>query len=356
MRERFFFANVSIILKYILGVFVLKNVIIAGTIRADEALPVGLKMLLEGKTAIDAVEETIKLVEDNEDDWTVGTGGLPNLLGEVELDASIMDGKTLKAGAVAGIKRYKNPISIARKVMEETPHVLLVGEGADQFADVMGFESADLVTESGRDIHKDFLEGKGIVKKAYDTEESFKTKERYYKSFQRMVKDAKLMKWYKQYTENNHGTVNILAIDVNGDICCGVSTSGLSFKFPGRTGDSPIIGAGNFADNRYGAAACVGVGELVIRLSMARIAVYELSKGATVEEAAVNAIESIRDLAPDKGSVSIMVMDKEGNIAAACNWKDYYFWLATTEHPTPKKIACIFVDLEQEILAEGYHR
>lgn len=334
----------------------LKNVIIAGTIRADEALPVGIKLLLDGGTALDAVEETIKLVEDNEDDWTVGFGGMPNLLGEVELDASIMEGKTLKAGAVAGIKRHKNPISIARKVMEETPHVMLVGDGADQFADVMGFEPVELVTESGRDLHKDFLEGKGIVEKGYDTKESMKLKERYYRSFQSMVKDAKLMKWYKQYTQDNHGTVNIIAKDVHGDICCGVSTSGLSFKFPGRAGDSPIIGAGNFADNRFGAAACVGVGELVIRLSMARVAVYELSKGATVEEAAMNAIESLRDLAPDKGSVSIMVMDTEGNIAAACNWKDYYFWVATTMNPTPKKIACIFVDLEQEKTGEGYHR
>jgi len=338
------------------GAFSMKNVIIAATIRADHALPVGIKMLIEGKSAIDAVEETIKLVEDNEEDWTVGTGGLPNLLGEVELDASIMDGRTLKAGAVAGIKRYKNPISIARKVMEETPHVLLVGEGADQFADVMGFESAELVTKTGRDIHKEFLEGKGIVRKDYDTDETFKTKERYYKSFQRMVKDANLMKWYKEYTEKNHGTVNVLALDANGDICCGVSTSGLSFKFPGRAGDSPIIGAGNYADNRYGAAACVGVGELVIRLSMARIAVYELSKGATVEEAAIHAIESMRDLAPDKGSVSIIVMDKEGKVAAACSWENYHFWLATADNPIPKKIACIHVDIEQEILAEGYHR
>ncbi len=336
---------------------ILKKVVIAGTIRADNGLPTGIKMLMEDRSAIDAVEETIKMVEDNTDDWTVGSGGLPNLLGEVELDASIMDGRTLKAGAVAGIKGYKNPISVARKIMEETPHVLLVGEGAEQFAQVMGCEKADLLTENTRDLHRDFLEGKGIIEKSYDTEETMKTKERYFKSFQRMVKDSNLMEWYDRYVHSNHGTVNILAKDSNGDICCGVSTSGLSFKFPGRAGDSPIIGAGNYADNRYGAAACVGVGELVMRLALARIAVYELSKGATAEEAAINAIKSMVDLAPDKGSVSILVMDKEGNVVAACNWKDYYYWLATSENPTPEKKDCIFVDLELlEKDGVGYHR
>ncbi|NHJ47097.1 MAG: N(4)-(beta-N-acetylglucosaminyl)-L-asparaginase [Asgard group archaeon] len=334
----------------------LPNVLIVGTIRADHALPIGIKLLLEGKSALDAVEETIKLVEDNVDDWTVGSGGLPNLLGEVELDASVMDGKSLRAGAVAGIKHHKNPISIARKVMEDTPHVLLVGEGADQFADVMGFKRTNLLSESSKDIHKDFLEGKGIVKRDYDTEDSLKTKERYLKSFQRMVKNDNLMEWYKKYINSTHGTVNVIAKDQNGNICCGVSTSGISFKFPGRAGDSPIIGAGNYADNRYGAAACVGVGELVIRLALARVAVYELSKGATVEEAAVNAVKSMKDLAPDKGSVSIIVMDKEGNVTAACNWKNYYFWVATPDNPVPQKKKCIFVDLETEKTGVGYHR
>ncbi|MFW9924139.1 MAG: N(4)-(beta-N-acetylglucosaminyl)-L-asparaginase [Candidatus Thorarchaeota archaeon] len=334
----------------------MSKVIIAGTIRADVGLPRGIDLLLQGKNALDAIEETIKIVEDNLEDWTVGSGGLPNLLGEVELDASIMDGATLRAGAVAGIKKFKNPISVARAVMEKTPHVLLVGEGADQFAEIMGFEKSDLLTESARDIHRDFLEEKGIVKRAYDSEETLKAKERYYKSFQKMVEDSDLMTWYKKYAHSNHGTVNILAKDKNGNICCGVSTSGLSFKFPGRAGDSPIIGAGNYADKRYGAAACVGIGEMVIRLSLARIAVYELSKGASVEDAAINAIQSMRDLAPDKGSVSILVMDTEGNVAAACNWENYYYWIATEDNPIPEKRDCIFVNLEGEKEGVGYHR
>jgi beta-aspartyl-peptidase (threonine type) len=333
-----------------------EEVIIAGTIRADVALPTGIELLVEGMSAIDVVEETIKIVEDNLDDWTVGSGGLPNLLGEVELDASIMDGKTLKAGAIAGIRRHKNPITVARKVMEQTPHVLLVGEGADKFADVMGIPEAELVTKNAREIHQDFLEKKGVVKKAYDTEKTLKLKERYHKSFERMVKEDRLMEWYEKYAQENHGTVNILARDQEGNICSGVSTSGLSFKIPGRAGDSPIIGAGNYADNRYGAAACVGVGEIAIRLSLARIAVYELSKGATAKEAAIKAIKMIKDLGPDKGSLSIMVMDKEGKMEAACNFEDYHYWKATAEEKKIQKCQVHYVDVEKEEGGVGYHR
>jgi len=333
----------------------LQNVIIAGTIKSDNAIPKGIELLLRGKSALDAVEETIKIVEDNPNEWSVGSGGLPNLLGEVELDASIMDGKTLKVGAVAGLKKYKNPISIARQVMEQTPHALLVGEGADQFASVLCFEETELLSENARDIHHDFLSGKGLVKKPYDTEETMKTKDSYIKFFQRLVQEKKMMEWYTKYAKKNHGTVNIIAKDMNGDICCGVSTSGLSFKLPGRTGDSPIIGAGNYADNRYGAAACVGVGEIAIRLSLARIAVYEMSKGKTAEDAAILAIETIKDLGKDVGSLAILVMDKEGHTVSAANFEfsifhqeRMHFWIADSLNPIPTKRECIYVDTTTE--------
>lgn len=339
------------------------NVIIAGTINSANAIPKGMELLLQGKSALDAVEETIKIVEDNPNDWSVGSGGLPNLLGEVELDASIMDGKTLKTGAVAGLKKYKNPISIARQVMEQTPHALLVGEGADQFASVLCFEETELLSENASDIHQDFLSGKGLVKKPYDAEETMKKKGRYFKSFQKLVQEKKMMEWYTKYAKENHGTVNIIAKDMNGDICCGVSTSGLSFKLPGRTGDSPIIGAGNYADNRYGAAACVGVGEIAIRLSLARIAVYEMSKGKTAEEAAILAIETIKDLGKDAGSLAILVMDKEGHTVSAANFEfsifhqeRMHFWIADSLNPIPTKRECLYVDTTTEKEGEGYHR
>ena len=318
---------------------------IAGTIRSNVALPTGIQLLMSGRSAIDSVEETIKIVEDNLNDWTVGTGGIPNLLGEVELDASIMDGRTLKAGAVAAIKKYKNPISIARKVMEETPHVLLVGEGADLFAKVIGFKEANLLTQNARELHHDFLEEKGIIERNYDTKKTLRLKKREYRAFKKLVRNKDLMSWYTRYVNTAHGTVNIIAKDKNGDICSGVSTSGLSFKFPGRAGDSPIIGAGNYADNRYGAAACVGVGELAIRLSLARIAVYEMSKGVTIEEAGINAITSLDNLKKEKGKLSILLMDKEGKVFSATNRKNFYFWVATSENPKPEKRKCYYIEV-----------
>ncbi|MEA2071180.1 MAG: N(4)-(beta-N-acetylglucosaminyl)-L-asparaginase [Asgard group archaeon] len=331
--------------------------VIAGTIRSDIGLKKGMALLLKGKTALDAVETTIKIVEDNLDDWTVGSGGLPNLLGEVELDASIMDGQTLKAGAVAGITRHKNPISIARKVMEKTPHVLLVGKGADDFATIMGFPETTLLTKNAQEIHHDFLLKKELIEKPYDTEKTMKLKKRYFRSFKKLLEENKLLKWYEEYTQKNHGTVNVLARDKQGNLCSGVSTSGLSFKFPGRAGDSPIIGAGNYADNRYGAAACVGNGELAIRLSTARIAVYELANGKTVEEAATTAIKQLAGLKSDAGNLSVLVMDKEGNVAGACNWENYHYWLATEEHPKPQKKKCLFVNIAaKEVEGVGYHR
>ncbi|UJG41039.1 MAG: N(4)-(beta-N-acetylglucosaminyl)-L-asparaginase [Candidatus Heimdallarchaeum aukensis] len=335
----------------------LERAVIAGTIRSDVGLPKGIELLLQGNKAIDAVEETIKIVEDNLDDWTVGIGGLANLLGEVELDASIMDGTTLKAGAVAGVRKHKNPISIARKVLELTPHVLLVGEFADLFADVIGFPQSELLTENAKAIYNDFLKKKKIETYPYDNEKTMKLKERYFKSFKKMVENNDLMSWYEKYAKEKHGTVNVIARDINGNICSGVSTSGLSFKFPGRAGDSPLIGAGNYADSRYGAAACVGVGEIAIRLSLARIAVYELSKGKNVEEAAVYAIKMIENLEPNVGTLSILVMDKDGNVASAANFKNYQFWMADSLNPVPQKKECIFVDLDvKEDIGVGYHR
>jgi len=267
-----------------------------------------------------------------------------------------MDGKTMKAGAIAGIKNFRNPISIARRVMERTPHVLLVGEGAELFAQVEGFQKESILTENSIDLYNDFIEGKGIIEREYDTSESMKLKERYWQSFEKQMKNNRLMEWYERYAKENHGTVNIIAQDMNGNISAGVSTSGLSFKLPGRVGDSPIIGAGNYADNRFGAAACVGVGEIAIRLSLARIAVYEMSKGKTAEEAGKTAISMIADLEEDAGSLAILVMDKKGEVVSVANFENFYFWVADSLNPVPEKRKCIFVDNSIEKEGVGYHR
>lgn len=261
-----------------------------------------MEVLKKGGTAVDAVEAGIRLVESNPEDTTVGYGGLPNLLGEVELDASIMDGETLAAGAVGAVKGYEHPISIARKVMEELPHVMIVGEGAERFAREMGFEKKDLLTPKAREIWE-----KGLKEKAPDI---YGERAEYLESLRKFANLA-------VDPEKHLGTVNFIAMDSRGHLATGVSTSGWAWKYPGRLGDSPVIGAGNYADSRYGAAACTGRGEMAIRLSTARSIVLYMEMGLSLEEAATKAMLELARL-KDKfwGRVSCIVMDAKGNHGA----------------------------------------
>lgn len=275
---------------------------IIGTRNAGNMLHIGVEILREGGSALDAVEATVNAVEDNPLDSSVGYGGFPNLLGYVELDASIMDGKTLRAGAVAAVKHFKNPISIARKVMEETPHLLLVGEGAELFAASMGFERCELLTDRSRERYED------VIKEIKQGDEGSPMSLRY----------PGRAEWYEKLSKMHHGTVNVIAIDSKGDICTGVSTSGLGLKLPGRVGDSPIIGAGNYADNRFGGAACTGRGELTIRLSSARSIIAYMSTSMSVAEACLQAIRDVNAL-EDTGGISCIAMDNRGNTYAASN-------------------------------------
>ena len=176
-----------------------------------------------------------------------------------------MEGKSLSTGAVGAIKGFEHPISIARKVMENLPHVMLVGEGAERFAAELGFEKRDLLTDYARKIWErglnyfltpeqvanlDNLTLWKLIDNATDPERA-----------------GSALYFTKAEPEKDAGTVNFIAMDKYGDICTGVSTSGWAWKYPGRLGDSPVIGAGNYAHNRYGAAACTGMGEMAIRAS-----------------------------------------------------------------------------------------
>ena len=265
-----------------------------------------MEVLRRGGSALDAVEAGTRLVEDNLEDHSVGRAGLPNLLGEVELDASIMDGRTLATGAVAAIKGYPNPISIARRVMTDLPHVLLAGEGAARFAAESGIETAELLTDETRRIWQERLDGK--------LPSNVTPGDRLYYE--------KMREWARLATdpEKVAGTVNFIARDRNGDIASAVSTSGWAWKYPGRVGDSPIIGAGNYCDNRYGGACCTGRGEMAIRAATARSVVLYMKLGMSLEEALG---EGMRDLWPLEdpyyGSMNIIALDAQGNPAAAAN-------------------------------------
>jgi L-asparaginase / beta-aspartyl-peptidase len=264
-----------------------------------------MRALKNGGSAMDAVEAGIYPVDSNPEDHSVGYGGFPTILGEVELDASIMDGKTLRAGAVGCVKNYPHPISIARKVMEELPHVFLVGEGAERFAAEMGFAQQNQLSDA---THKEW---EAQLRLDIPAEVFDHLKER---------KD--LAHWVKVVSEPKKakGTVNFIAMDAQGNLCTGVSTSGWYAKYPGRLGDSPMIGAGNYADNRYGAAACTGMGEMAIRAGTARSVVLYMKIGMTVEEAGRQAMLDLNDLSgPYLGDMNIVAMDKDGKPAAFSN-------------------------------------
>lgn len=295
--------------------------LIAST-NAGVGLSDAMEVLRRGGSAMDAVETAIRAVEANPDDHTVGYGGYPNLLGEVELDAGIMWGEDLTAGAVAGLKGFSHPISVARKVLELLPHVLLVGEGAARFAREMGFTPKQLLTPEARETWRRGLERwlpSDVMEALRDLPD--------------------LWRWVEITTdpERTHGTVNVIAQDRQGHLCAGVSTSGWAWKYPGRVGDSPLVGAGFYADDRYGAAACTGTGEMAIRAATAHSVIFYIKMGATVREAGEHAMQDLNDLGGRYLSgMNLIAVDTKGNHVAFSNRADatYLYFNSSMEAPT----------------------
>jgi len=290
-----------------------------------------VRVLKAGGTAIDAVEAGIRLVEDNPDDHTVGYSGYPNLLGEVELDASIMNGRTLESGAVGAIKGCPHPISVARKVMEDLPHVILVSNGAERFAAEMGFPKQNLLTDEAHNIWKKRLQ-KDMPADIFDN----------------LQEEKDLKEWVRLATdpERAKGTVNFIAQDANGDIACGVSTSGWAWKYPGRLGDSPVIGAGNYADNRYGAAACTGMGEMAIRGATAHSIVLYMKMGLSLTKAGKRAMEDLNDLGGRfLSAMRIITLDKDGNHAAFSSLPNIDYVYQRADMSAPEKVARTYVPI-----------
>ncbi|HEX3817748.1 MAG TPA: isoaspartyl peptidase/L-asparaginase [Chthoniobacterales bacterium] len=246
----------------------------------EHALKTGYAILQKGGSSLDAVEAAIQTLEDNPL-FNAGKGAVFTHEGTNELDASIMDGKTLNAGAVAGVKHIKNPIALARLVMEKSPHVLLDGEGAEAFARRMGVTMVD--------------------QKYFFTEERWQALQ-------------KVKRGTGSASDNEkHGTVGAVALDAAGNLAAGTSTGGLTNKEFGRIGDSPIIGAGTYANNRTCAVSCTGDGEYFIRESAARdVSALMDYKGLPVQQAAKTVIEKIGKLG---GTGGLIALDREGNLA-----------------------------------------
>jgi len=258
--------------------------------RGEAGLAAGIELLRAGASAMDAVEAALRVAEANEADHYVGVGGLPNLLGEVELDASIMDGATRRAGAVAAVTGFPHPISIARAVCDRLPqHLLLVGAGAERFADEVGIERGPTLTDEAKTMWREGLEPAGLAAAAERHGEGEVAYRR--QVIERLAAMAP--------PAGPWGTTNVLALDAAGNLAAGVSTSGYPWKYPGRVGDSALIGAGNYCDNRVCAAACTGRGELAIRACTARSVLLAVAAGHGPAQACAAALAETLDL-PDE--------------------------------------------------------
>jgi beta-aspartyl-peptidase (threonine type) len=292
------------------------------------------RLLAEGRAGLAAIEAGIRLVESDETIRTVGKGGWPNLLGEVELDAAVMDGTTLRSGAVGALKGFLHPIAVARAVMERLPHVFLVGAGAARFAREIGAEAGENLTPDSERVWRAW----------YEKEVPAEAKKNW--------TAAPLIDLCRHAIDPEIGrdTTTFLVQDAKGAIAGGVSTSGWGWKYPGRLGDSPVIGAGMYADTRFGACACTGAGEMTIRAGTARAVVLYMKMGMSVEAAVREAAEDMRQL---KGGlidrVTIHAIDNKGNhkvVAVNGNPKNTY-WLWRSGDAAPQSLAAEIVTITQ---------
>ncbi|UII77000.1 N(4)-(beta-N-acetylglucosaminyl)-L-asparaginase [Flagellimonas sp. HMM57] len=244
------------------------------------------EVLEKGGNALDAVEQGVMIEEADVSNETVGIGGRPDRDGNVTLDACIMD-KDANCGSVVYLQNIAHPIAVARKVMEETPHIILAGRGAEQFAYEQGFKKTDLLTESTRKQYKKWKE-----ESKYETIINIE----------------------------NHDTIGMLAIDSNGDIAGACTTSGMAYKMAGRVGDSPIIGAGLFVDNAVGGATATGVGEEVVRTVGSFLIVELMRQGKSPQEACEEGVKRImeKNKNRDDFQIGFIAINKNGETGSYC--------------------------------------
>src|SRR3989454_12392089 len=256
------------------------------------------KMITEGADVLDAVIAGVNIVELDPEDTSVGYGGLPNADGVVQLDASVMHGPLKRAGAVACLEGVRTPSLVAKKIMDETDHVLLVGKDAQRFARLMGFTiEDDLNTPKSRDLYLEW-------KRRTDPEHYLNPKDRaelgYHVALE-MVAEGKID------PDHFHGTINCNAVNSKGEICGTTTTSGLAWKIPGRVGDSPILGAGLYVDQEVGAAGSTGRGEANLYSLASFLVVEELRKGAHPKDAGIEALKRIK-----RNTIEQRLLNKRG--------------------------------------------
>jgi N4-(beta-N-acetylglucosaminyl)-L-asparaginase len=290
------------------------------------ALDKGMQILKNGGDTLDAAVAAVTVVEDDPNDDSVGYGGLPNEEGEVELDASVMHGPTRRAGSVASVRRIKNVSLLAKTVMERTNHVMIVGDGARRFAVAEGFEEINLLTEHSRKI---WLAWK--AKTSFNWRPGIDSPE--WKEHMSMLFDGDAEKIAYAEERIAHpitGTINCLAVNTKGEVSGTTTTSGLSWKIPGRVGDSPIIGAGLCVDGDVGGAGSTGKGEENIKISGGHTIVEMMRKGMKPTDACLEALGRVaRNYNNDKKKLNTFhiyfyAVNKDGEYGSASLWRNGY--------------------------------
>lgn len=286
----------------------------AGLEGVKKAAKTGFDILKDSGSAVDAVLEAVAVMEDC-DAFNAGYGSSLNIEKGVEMEASIMDGKTLQAGAVGLLKDIKNPVRLARIVMEKTDHVFIAGKGAEKLAEMFNLERREPVTELRLKYYeqqkKALLEGKFELPKL-----------------------ASLVKAHPELFEPE--TVGAVALDKDGNVAAATSTGGFPLKIPGRIGDSPLIGCGTYADNEAGACSATGIGEIAIRLALAKTVCNYMQNGETAQEAVENAIKLVnRRILATYNSMGLIAVDVHGRIGAAHNSPNLCWAYITPEMREP---------------------
>jgi L-asparaginase / beta-aspartyl-peptidase len=265
----------------------------------ERALTAGYEILKRGGSSLDATEAAVRVLEDDPH-FNAGRGSVFTSAGTNEMDASIMDGKTLKAGAVGDVKHIKNPIGLARLVMEKSPHVMLDCAGAEAFAKANGIELVD---------QKYFF-----TQERWDALQRVKAAEKH--------RTSGAGKNFVITDQDRHGTVGAVALDKNGNLAAATSTGGTTNKLPGRIGDTPVIGAGTYANDQTCAVSCTGDGEYFIRAGAAHeVSALMKYRGVTLQEAAQAAVDAVKELG---GTGGLIAIDRNGNIALPFNTNGMY--------------------------------
>ena len=298
-----------------------------------------MELIREGADTLDAVVAGVNLLEEDPKDMSVGYGGLPNEEGVVQLDSSVMHGPTRGAGSVGALEEIVYPSRVAKLVMERTDHVLLVGEGALEFALKMGFERQDLLTPEARER---WMRWKRQIS---PNDDWIDPEERLPKTVSSLEKEEIGM------ALRTHGTINCNAINEKGEISGVTTTSGLSFKIPGRVGDSPIIGAGLYIDNDVGACGSTGRGEANLKTCASFMVVEFMRQGLSPEEAGLRVLQRIADntvepyLLDDQGrprfNVNFYAVNKKGEFAGTSIWSGARF--AAHDGKTNETYECAYL-------------